>query len=491
MSFNSAQFLIFFPIVVGLYYLIPRKMRYIWLLIASYYFYMSWNPKYVILIATSTILTWGTALLIEKRQSRCLLFSCIGINLAILFLFKYFDFGIDTINRFLGKIGISLISNPFDFLLPVGISFFTFQAIGYIVDVYKGQTKAEHNLLKYALFVSFFPQLVAGPIERSGNLLKQIQESQQKKVCDLYKQITNGLIYMLYGFFLKLVIADRIAILVDHVWDEWYLYGGIELIVAMLGFALQIYCDFSSYSTIAIGAAQVMGFELMENFNAPYFATSIKEFWRRWHISLSTWFRDYVYIPLGGNRKSKVRKYINLMITFLLSGLWHGASWNYVVWGGIHGFYQIMGELTSPIRKKIYPLIGIKKDTAFYRAGSMLCTFLLTSFAWIFFRSTGLHAAVSFCINIVRMWNPWVIFDGTLLSLGLSLYEWNILLVALLVLILTDYVRVKKHMRIDQYLEEQGAFCKILAIIFLCVYIFIFGIYGGGYDASQFIYFQF
>lgn len=498
MSFNSVNFLFFFPIVVILYYIIPRKVRYIWLLVASYYFYMSWNPKYAILIATSTILTWGTGWLVEVfkakgkgRSSSIFLTICIVANLGILFLFKYMDFAIDTLNRILWHLHLSIISNPFDFLLPVGISFYTFQALGYIIDVYRGKTKAEHNILKYALFVSFFPQLVAGPIERSDNLLRQINESQTVRPKEYYNRITNGLIYMLYGFFLKMVIADRVAIMVDTVWNDWHMYGGVELLVAAIGFALQIYCDFSSYSTIAIGAAQVMGFTLMENFEAPYFSASIKEFWRRWHISLSTWFRDYLYIPLGGNRCSKIRKFFNLMITFLVSGLWHGANWTFVVWGGLHGIYQIIGEITKPLKEKIYPKIGIRLDSTFYKLGCIITTFILTDFAWIFFRANSIEDALGYIHNIFYMWNPWAIWDKTLYSIGLSNYEWNILLISVIVLFLTDLLRYRKGMRIDTFLNEQGAVGKGIAIIFMAVMIFIFGIYGVGYDASQFIYFQF
>ena len=342
MLFNSVSFLIFFPIVVLMYFLIPKRMKYIWLLIASYYFYMSWNPKYVLLMMMSTVLTWlagwGISYVRAKRiggqllKRLCMIVCCL-VNLGILFFFKYFDFILENINAVIGRIGIQIIEKPFDVVLPVGISFYTFQALGYMIDVYRGTVEAEKNIAKYALFVSFFPQLVAGPIERTGNLLKQINEIPDKRLVN-YERITNGLVYMLYGFFLKLVIADRISIMVDTVYNKWFIYGTVELVVASVGFAIQIYCDFSSYSTIAIGAAQVMGFELMENFDAPYFSRSIKEFWHRWHISLSTWFRDYVYIPLGGSHCTKGRKYFNLMVTFLISGLWHGAEWTFVIWGG-------------------------------------------------------------------------------------------------------------------------------------------------------------
>lgn len=498
MSFNSVDFLVFFPVVILVYYIIPRKIRYIWLLIASYYFYMSWNPKYVFLLALSTVLTWFTGWIVEKYKGRkseqsgkIFLVIFILLNLVILFLFKYFDFGINTLNRILGYFNISSVVNPFDFLLPVGISFYTFQALGYIIDVYRGKVKAEYNILKYALFVSFFPQLVAGPIERSENLLRQINESQHTKSKESFNRITNGLIYMLYGYFLKMVIADRIAILVDTVWDKWYLYGGVELLVAAIGFALQIYCDFSSYSTIAIGAAQVMGFTLMENFEAPYFAESVKEFWRRWHISLSQCFRDYVYVPLGGNRCSTIKKYCNLMITFLISGLWHGANWTFVAWGGIHGFYQILGDITKKWREKIYPMLGIRLDSTFYKAGRIITTFILTDFAWIFFRASSISEAIHYICNIFRLWNPWALWDRTLYSIGLSNYEWNVLIVAVFVLFLVDLLKYYKNIRIDEFLSKQGALGKGISIIFIALLILVYGIYGEGYDASQFIYFQF
>lgn len=334
MLFNSIDFLIFFPIVIGIYFFIPRKIRYMWLLIASYYFYMGWNPKYAILLAISTVITYLGSIFIERNNyKRTILVLCIILNLTILCFFKYSNFIFENLYDSLSLLGIEIIKRQFDIVLPVGISFYIFQALSYIIDVYRGDVKAEKNILKYALFVSFFPQLVAGPIERSSKLLLQVQKAAEIKLFN-YKRITQGLIMILWGYFLKIVIADRISIFVDHIYNSYYLYGSIELILATVGFAIQIYCDFSGYSTIAIGAAQVMGFELMENFNTPYFACSIREFWQKWHISLSSWFKDYVYIPLGGSRCSKVRGYVNVMLTMLLSGLWHGASWSYVIWGG-------------------------------------------------------------------------------------------------------------------------------------------------------------
>lgn len=339
MLFNSYQFLVFFPIVLLFYFALPSKMKYIWLLAVSYYFYMSWNPVYVLLMLASTLVTWVTGIGVYWLKNRknvkgpkILLLLCLIFNLGILFIFKYLDFSVTIINKLFQYVDLPIIVNSFNLLLPVGISFYTFQALGYLIDVYRGM-KPESNILKYALFVSFFPQLVAGPIERSKNLLTQIQEMGYRKLWNK-KKVTSGLIYMLWGYFLKMIIADRVAILVDQVWDSYWTYGSIALIVASVGFSIQIYCDFSSYSCIAIGAAQIMGFNLMENFDAPYFSRSIKEFWRRWHISLSTWFRDYLYIPLGGSRCSRLKRYRNLLITFLVSGLWHGAGLGYIVWGG-------------------------------------------------------------------------------------------------------------------------------------------------------------
>ena len=354
MLFNSLNFLIFFPIAALLYWVLPHKVRWVWLLIASYYFYMCWNASYALLLATSTLITYLSGLLIGKanrvknekkrvRLRKFWVFLSFTLNLGILFFFKYFSFAVDNLNLILNALHMKLITPDFDVLLPVGISFYTFQALSYTVDIYRGDLPPERNLGKYALFVSFFPQLVAGPIERSKNLITQLHE----KHTFCYTEVKNGLLLMLWGFFQKLVIADRAAILVNQVFNQYNEYAGFQIAIAVLLFAMQIYCDFAGYSNIAIGAAHVMGFSLMKNFDRPYFSKSIPEFWRRWHISLSTWFRDYLYIPMGGNRKGTFRKYFNVMVTFLASGLWHGASWNYVAWGLLHGLYQVIGGLLN------------------------------------------------------------------------------------------------------------------------------------------------
>lgn len=342
MLFNSIDFLIFFPIVVLFYYIIPKKVRNFWLLIVSYYFYMNWNAKYILLLLVSTIATYMFGLMIDyyenreieirkkKRNKTISLVLCLIINLSILFAFKYYNFFWDSISKLLLYAGIQVSVPKNDLLLPVGISFYTFQALSYTIDVYRGEIYAERNFCKYALFVSFFPQLVAGPIERSKNLLSQLSKNSKMNSAE----IREGILLMLWGFFLKIMIAERAAVIVNTVYDNIELYKGFYLILATILFAIQIYCDFAGYSVIAMGAAKILGINLMENFKAPYFSETVAIFWRNWHISLSSWFKDYVYIPLGGNQKGKVRKYINNLIVFLLSGLWHGASWTFVLWGG-------------------------------------------------------------------------------------------------------------------------------------------------------------
>lgn len=494
MLFNSMDFLIFFPIVVFVYFIIPKKTRYIWLLAASYYFYMCWNVKYAVLIGTSTLITYLSGILLGKFKQvlmrKLIVAGSFISNLGILVFFKYFDFIIDNINMVLKQFDITMIENPFTFLLPVGISFYTFQALSYTVDVYRNVIEPEKNPFRYALFVSFFPQLVAGPIERSKNLLEQVKNVENIKVWN-YDRIAKGIIMMVWGMFQKMVIADRISIFVDTVYENLHAVGSVETIFAAVAFSIQIYCDFAAYSTIAIGAAKVMGFELMENFNTPYFATNIKEFWRRWHISLSTWFRDYLYIPLGGNRKGKVRKYFNLMVTFLVSGLWHGAAWNYVIWGGLHGLYQVLAEILQPIKVKLLKITNTKQDVFSYKFGQILFTFSLTTLTWVFFRAKSLSEAMYYFKCLFTKWNPWVFFNEGLYNFGLDRVEVNILFVALIVFFLVELVKYKKNSVISDFVMEQNLWFRWVTVIGLVVAILVYGEYGISFDSNQFIYFQF
>lgn len=382
MLFNSWQFGIFLPLVFVSYWALPHKFRWILILTASYYFYMSWNVKYVILILFTTIISYVAAILLEHFENHKLrkiilaitLISCLGV----LFVFKYFNFFSEAISDILKSLSIQLNPVTLKLLLPVGISFYTFQTLGYVIDVYRNNVKAERHFGYYAAFISFFPQLVAGPIERTNNLLPQIKS---EHFFD-YSQATYGLKLMAWGFFKKLVIADNLAVNVDTVYNDIQSYKGFALILASLFFTIQIYCDFSGYSDIARGSSKLMGIDLMENFKSPYFSASIKEFWSRWHISLSTWFRDYLYIPLGGNRVKKSRHYFNLLITFLISGLWHGANWTFIIWGGIHGLAQIIEDFFSSGKRK--ELHGIRWF------GKVIFVFTFCSFAWIFFRAQNI-----------------------------------------------------------------------------------------------------
>lgn len=496
MLFNSFSFLLFFPVVTLLYFAVPHQARYLWLLVASYYFYMSWNPKYAVLIAASTVITYLSGILIGREVSlpsggsvwrkRLWVFLSMSSNLAILFFFKYFDFFIVNLNRVLESTGFALLDPSFDVILPVGISFYTFQALSYTMDVYRGQIYVEKNIFKYALFVSFFPQLVAGPIERSKNLLVQIN----KRHYFDWQRMIDGLLLMLWGFFLKLVIADRVAILVNTVYNEPGSYEGLTLVFATICFGIQIYCDFASYSVIAIGSAQVMGFSLMDNFRQPYFSRSIGEFWRRWHISLSTWFRDYLYIPLGGSRKGTARKYLNVMIVFIVSGLWHGANWTFVIWGFLHGAFQVIGQITRPWKEWTADKLGIDRDAANFKLGQMLITFILANFAWIFFRAPSLTAAREIISGIGAVWNPWILTDGSLFLLGLTAKSFWAGVVAILILIGVSAAQYR-GVRIRETFARQGIFFRWIITLGLIFAVILFGIYGPGYSASQFIYFQF
>lgn len=488
MLFNSMQFLVFFPVVVLLYYMVPAKYRYIWLCLANYYFYMCWNPKFALLIGTTTLITYGCGLAIDGGKWKKKFFVGIAfvLNLGILFFFKYFDFVLDNLNLILGKVGIVLAEPSFSILLPVGISFYTFQALGYVMDVYRGKVTAEKNILRYGAFISFFPNLISGPIERSTNLLAQMKG----KVTFQFQQVKMGLLLMLWGYFQKLVITDRIAIFVNQVYDNYQEYAGIPIFLATVLYAIQIYCDFNSYSCLAVGAAKVMGFSLIENFNTPYFAVSVSDFWRRWHISLSSWFRDYLYIPLGGNRKGMFRKYINIMIVFLVSGLWHGASWNYIIWGGLNGGFQVLGALLKPFRDKVVSLLHIDRESLGHKGYKMLTTFLLIDFTWIFFRADGARNALQIIKRMFSKWNPWVLFDGSLYELGLDAKDFGVLLIALLILLVAGICKYRK-ICVTKELEKQWLpirwICYLAAIFFVLIY----GIYGPAYDAGAFIYFQF
>ncbi len=383
MLFNSLSYAIFLPIVFILYWLIPHKYRWILLFVASYYFYMSWNAKYVFLIFLTTLVSYLSSILIEKynKHKKLVLAITLIVCLGILFIFKYFNFFFEIIDQIFSLFNIKLNKVTLNLVLPVGISFYTFQTLSYVIDVYRGNIKAERHFGYYATFVSFFPQLVAGPIERPDNLLPQLKKEKQFD----YNNAVNGLKLMAIGFFKKMVVADNLAYYVDMVYKDLNYYTGFALVLVTIFFTIQIYCDFSGYSDIAKGSARLLNIELMDNFKTPYFSTTIKEFWSKWHISLSSWFKDYIYIPLGGNRCSKIRHYFNLLVTFLVSGLWHGANITFVIWGGIHGLLQIIEDI-----------LHIKRNTNKYSFAwflRVILLFIIISFTWIFFRAQNISQA--------------------------------------------------------------------------------------------------
>ncbi len=408
MLFNSVSYLIFFPVVVLITFLIPNKIRYIWLLITSYFFYMNWNARYGLLILTTTIITYSCSIGIEiadekknnersaKIIKKAILTASLFANFGLLFYFKYTNFMIRTISSLSEMLHANIKMPTYDILLPVGISFFIFQAVGYTIDVYRGDIKAEKNVLRYALFVSFFPQLVAGPIERSENLLTQLRRPTKFNS----KKAESGLLTIVYGLFLKIVIADNIARLIDPIFVSIKDYNGMQLFYAVVLFAFQIYCDFEGYSLMAIGSAEILGYKLHINFNAPYLALSVKDFWRRWHISLTSWFRDYLYIPLGGSHKGKVRKQFNTMIVFLCSGLWHGAAWKYVAWGGVNGILSVTEDLSAPLYKRAIEKLKIDTKKISFKISQRIITFVLIDFTWLFFRANSFRESFTIIKSI-------------------------------------------------------------------------------------------
>lgn len=497
MLFNSMNFLIFFPIVVCIYFILPEKVKKFWLLASSYYFYMCWNVKYVVLLLSSTVITYVSGLLLERlkqntwddalkrKYKKAVVALSFSLNLTILFYFKYINFALSIMNRIFHMIHIDLNVPDFDILLPVGISFYTFQALSYTMDVYRDEIYAEKNFFRYALFVSFFPQLVAGPIERSKNLLKQLVKPKKFD----FEAAVDGFLLMLWGFFLKLVLADRIAIFVDTVYADYQTYTGWYLIIATMLFAMQIYCDFYGYSVIAMGAAKILGMQLMENFEAPYLSVSVAEFWRRWHISLTSWFKDYLYIPLGGSHKGKIRKYFNKMFVFLASGLWHGADISFVIWGGINGFYQIVGEALQPVRDKAVSVLGLNRESLGHKLLHVIGTFLLVDFSWIFFRADKANV-LEIIKQMITVRNPWVLLDGSLYQCGLDSKNFWLMLICMCILLFADYCK-QKGIQIRKVIEKQDYWFRWVFIAFSIWGILTFGIWGTQYDEANFIYFQF
>ncbi|WP_417888448.1 MBOAT family O-acyltransferase [Xanthomarina gelatinilytica] len=481
MLFNSLDFAIFFPIVFVLYWIVSKNLtlRNGLLLVSSYVFYGWWDWRFLFLIAFSSIVDFivGQKLYKEEnktKRKRYLMVS-LFVNLGLLVYFKYTNFFIETFVDSFRLFGKELEVSTLNIILPVGISFYTFQTLSYTIDIYRKQLEPTKDWLSFFAFVSFFPQLVAGPIERASHLLPQFYKTYKFD----YNQVKSGLLLMAFGLFKKMVIADRAAILVNQVYNNPTDYHGYDIVLATVLFAFQIYCDFSGYSDIAIGLGRTMGFDLMKNFDSPYFSKSITEFWRRWHISLSTWFRDYVYIPLGGSRNGKYRTYYNLFIVFLVSGLWHGAAMTFVIWGAIHGLIIVVEKAFTKQRRKLFKS---KESVLSYLIGLPI-TFVIVCLAWVFFRANSYKDSKIIFENLFQIHK-----SNSMFELGLVKSELSLLLIMIFGLLSFELV----HRRFSATFLLSKAPLPIRWVFYLIVVfcIMIFGIYGEG-AMKEFIYFQF
>jgi alginate O-acetyltransferase complex protein AlgI len=492
MLFNSLHFLVFFVVVTTVYFSIPHKYRWFLLLASSCYFYMAFIPVYILILGFTIIIDYFAGLFLEKtegKRKKWFLIASLIANIGVLAIFKYYNFLNDNLSAILNTVSRQ---NPLPYLsiiLPIGLSFHTFQAMSYTIEVYRGKQKAERNFGIYALYVMFYPQLVAGPIERPQNLIHQFYE---KHTFD-YRRITDGLKLMAWGLFKKVVIADRLAIAVDSVYNNPFQQQGLSMVIATIFFSFQIFCDFSGYSDMAIGAAKVMGFKLMKNFDRPYHSKSIHEFWGRWHISLSSWFRDYLYISIGGNRVTIPRWYLNLFIVFLVSGLWHGANWTFVIWGALHGFYLVFALVTRDIRGKLSRLTGLSSHPGLNNALQTVMTFVLVTFSWIFFRAHSIQEAV-YIIKHSFTDTGRNIYDLLLkvskgiavdLHLGLSKSQMFIGIAAVIVMEIVHLMQNKYQL--SEWISTKPVYVRWSIYYAVILTIIFFGVY----ENRQFIYFQF
>lgn len=486
MLFNSVEFFVFLPIVLVIYFFLGNKGRLYFLLFASYFFYASWKIEYLALIVFTTLTSYYTGLGIDMTSKLWKKKLYVGIvasvNLGILFIFKYFNFFNNAISDLNSIFDINYEGLMLNVILPVGISFYTFQALSYVIDIYREDTVVEKNIIRFSLYVSFFPQLVAGPIERSYNLLPQLKSFSTFK----YRNISDGFRLILWGLFTKVVIADRLAQIVNSVYNDVHSYSGVSLLIATFFFTYQIYLDFSGYSNIAIGVAKLFNIDLMENFRRPYFSKTITEFWGRWHISLSTWFKDYLYIPLGGNRVSNKRWIVNILVVFLVSGLWHGANYTFIIWGGIHGIMLVIEKTIYGNKIRKISSLGIRKNIFRW-----LITYVVVVIAWVFFRANNVSDAFYilthfFDINIVDIK---YLFKGagvgSVRLLGVKPFEFVLSLFFTFIFIIISFSIRKKGL-----VNTLGTLPVVVRwFIYIATTITI--LWFGKFGINEFIYFQF
>lgn len=473
MDFISVTYLLFLAILIAVYYMIPKNKQWIALLVFSIFFYSCFSLKIWIGLLFSAITTYCYGRFFSK--SKRWLALIVIVNLCVML-------GLKVAASDLGIVQ-SLGLNRFAILLPVGISFYTLQTIAYMVDVYRGTVEPQKNFAKYLLFITFFPQILQGPIPRYEMLKKQLYEGHTYKESN----VRDGFYLMLWGFFQKMVIADRCNIVVNEIFAHYQGYDGLYFWLAGILYSLQLYTDFAGCVAIASGSAKTLGIELPQNFNHPYFAMSIKEFWHRWHMTLSGFLRDYVYIPLGGNRKGNIRKYCNLMITFGISGIWHGIGTHFLVWGFMHGCYQVIGEVLEPFKKKMMQWSGMEKNSFAHRLFARLFTGFLVMVAWIFFRAENTSKAIYMTTHLFMKWNPWIFFSGEIYALGLKEEEWLLLILSVIAMIVIAFLHEKK-IKIRQFFAKQPLVFRWMILLGGIFVILIMGIYGPGYDSAQFIY---
>jgi len=494
MTFNTFTFYLFFTVIVLVNYILPKRWRWVWLLVFSYTFYSLSNIKYSAVLLTCTGISYGAGQMIAKAEDNELkkTWMLLGIilNVGILILFRYMNFFFDSITAAAAAAGYQWTFRGIELLFPIGISFYTFQVISYLLDVYSGKVKAEINFAHYALYVSFFPQLLIGPIERYNHLKPQLLNPKPFE----YQDFVDSIVRIGWGLFKKLLIADRLAVVVNTVFAAPQDFGSPKLIVAIIAFSFQIYIDFSAYSDIAIGTASILGINLIENFNRPYFAKSIIDFWRRWHISLNNWLRDYIFIRLNyKHRRKKPRKLwisIDVMTTFFISGLWHGASWTFVIWGMLHGLYQIIEIFTQKIRDKVVNRLNIDRSTFAHKTFQVLFTFGLVSFAWLFFKASSISEAFHILKSIITFdgittEKAWIFKDG---SLGLDNKDFWMMTHTLAILMIVEFVQRKHDLLV--MLNKQPTWFRWTVYLLLFFSITIFGFYGEA-NAVDFVYFQF
>lgn len=482
MSILSFSFLCFFTLFFIIYFLVPKKLQVYILLAGNIYFYVMFGYMPFLFILFTTITTFFAAYFIEKHDEnqqirKKILWTTIITNISILIFTKFLTYSTKMWNLLFHS-NIALIK----IIVPLGISFYTLQALSYVIDIYRKKYKTEKNLLHYLTYMTFFPIIMQGPISRYDQLSKSLLEEHHFK----YNRIATGLQLVLWGLFKKMVIADRAAIFVNQLFNNYDTHTGFSIAIAALLYSIQIYTDFSGFVDISRGLSQILGINITNNFNRPYFTTSIAEFWRCWHISLSNWLRDYVYISLGGNRKGKVRKYINIFIIFVISGIWHGVGIHYIAWGIIHGLYQIIGSLTKPIKNKIATLIKIKQDVFSYRLLQQIINFALLTFAWMFFRGNGLGATFLMIKTLFVQFGP--ISVSELISI-LSESNWIVLIISILILWGTEFAM--GFFDIRNKISEQNMWFRWSIYLLLFLSILILGIYGPGFSQGDFIYMNF